>query len=384
MRASCTSLRLFQKSPYFSSLTSKSYLPIWRRSYSTEDGISQGRFETIRDEMLKRPAQLTWDFMTPTNSLLFSTAISDFVPKHFLPTVYQRSGPHPEKVHPNTRLPSGHHLVYFPLQKPASELCPDGTDPFHSPGDPFTRRMWAGGSIEFFNRLKLDSTPVVCRETIDDVTVKGPEGQERIFVNVLREYVQKSDLDKLTNGESLTKGNISGIRELRSLVFMRGLTEEQAREDLANSLKPRERVVKGPHTPDFSLPLTPTTTLLFQYSALTYNAHKIHLSHPEAEGRRNLLVHGPLCLQLMLAAVGSRIGSADFILKIDYRNLAPLYVDEPMRICTRQIHPKLTENPRRPRTWAVWIEDQDGSLCVRGTALSEMINPESIKGERVL
>ncbi len=152
-------------------------------------------------------------------------------------------------------MPQGHHLVYFPPQVPGSDLLPDGTDPLQSPGPPFVRRMWAGGSLVFNaarkRHLQLDTTRATCIEKISDVSVKGTEGDEKVFVNIerriglaghkycdplyssgsepreifrrfVRGYLQIKDATKM--------GNLSLV-EMRNLVFMRAKSAESAKED---------------------------------------------------------------------------------------------------------------------------------------------------------
>ncbi|KAI1143907.1 hypothetical protein F5Y05DRAFT_10505 [Hypoxylon sp. FL0543] len=370
MRTTPAPFRLIQRYRGLGSSIPRSHLPSLCRHYSSSNGSSQGRFESIRAEMLGRPHQLSWDVMSPTNSSLLNIALADFIPVTCQAPAYQTGARTIDKVDPNTKLPYGHFLVYFPLQKTASELCPDGTDPMHSPGGPFERRMWAGGSIEFNDDFRLDSSPVVCKESIDEVTVKGAEGQEKIFVDVLREYMRKEEFEN-TSLRGLPMAQ--GIRERRTLVFMRGVSKEQVRGNLAKALKGRDRIVKAPNVPDFSITLTPTPTLLFHYSALTFNAHLIHLDPGfcrEVEGHRNLLVHGPLSLTLMLSVLRSRLDPDEKIYKIDYRNLAPLYVSEPIRVSVRASDNGEGSRDGKSRKWEVWVDDRDGGLSVRGTAIS--------------
>lgn len=79
------------------------------------------------------------------------------------------------------------------------------------------------------------------------------------------------------------------------------------------------------------------------------------------EGYRNLLLHGPLTLTLMLTALREHLHGQNWTIEgIDYKNFAPLYVDEELAICGR---PK----PTRSTAWDVWIEGKDGGTAVRGT-----------------
>lgn len=108
----------------------------------------------------------------------------------------------------------------------------------------------------------------------------------------------------------------------------------------------------------------PTKSLLFRFSALTFNAHSIHLDKgytQNQEGYRNLLVHGPLTLTLLLRVLQHHLNPLNLgVGQVEYRNLAPLYVEEELTICGK---PKSGSG-----AWDVWIEGPDGGLAVRGTA----------------
>lgn len=109
--------------------------------------------------------------------------------------------------------------------------------------------------------------------------------------------------------------------------------------------------------------------MLFRFSALTFNAHLIHLDPEYArnvEGHRNLLVHGPLSLTLMLQVMKNHLDvhtkGEQVPESIEYRNLAPLYCDEEMRICGME--KKTLENGS---IYDVWIEGPTGGVAVKGT-----------------
>lgn len=127
-------------------------------------------------------------------------------------------------------------------------------------------------------------------------------------------------------------------------------------------------VSAAPQDPEFSLPITPTKALLFRFSALTFNAHSIHLDQSytrNIEGYRNLLVHGPLTLALMLTALQNHLVKRMLVVQeIQYKNLLPLFVDEKMRICGKP-------QQGNGENWDVWIENKDGGLAVRGTVQTE-------------
>jgi hydroxyacyl-ACP dehydratase HTD2-like protein with hotdog domain len=110
--------------------------------------------------------------------------------------------------------------------------------------------------------------------------------------------------------------------------------------------------------------LIPDATLLFRYSALTFNAHAIHLDPDycrEIEGYKNLLVHGPLSLSLLELMLHNHIKDKveNFVEHISYKHLAPLYVGEPIKLCGRELG-----NSR----YELWIEGPHGGLAVMATA----------------
>ncbi|CAK7221492.1 hypothetical protein SCUCBS95973_004518 [Sporothrix curviconia] len=371
--------------------------------------------EYLRESMARRPHRATYDFLAPGHSHLLNIALWDALPREaragsipdsapspptketpisqfFMPSV---SAPAGDSSH---ELPSGHHLVYFPLQRPISLLEPDGTDPAQSPGAPFVRRMWAGGALDFRRpqNMKLDSGRAVCVERLDtpNMAVRGGWGREKIFVDVVRRYgASVADLDPSPSVTEPAKllalenkvWEDADFEERRTLVFMRA-KDDVPEEDIAAAAtkKPQteERIVKSAREPEYSFAFTPTPTLLFQFSALSYNAHAIHLDVNycrNVEGHRDLLVHGPLTLVLMLSAIRSRYTSSQvppsrFIRTFEYRNIAPLYANEELRVCVRRnVQDRAggeTGAGEPSSRWDVWVENSRGSICARGTAVT--------------
>ena len=85
--------------------------------------------------------------------------------------------------------------------------------------------------------------------------------------------------------------------------------------------------------PEWTETFLPTTVTLFQFSALTYNGHRIHYDHPyvtKQEGYPGLLVHGPLTALLLLDAAQRH--SPRPVRQFRYRALAPLFVDQPIAL----------------------------------------------------
>ncbi|KAK0099886.1 hypothetical protein ONS95_013290 [Cadophora gregata] len=343
---------------------------------------------TLHAELTSRPRNTSIDYISPIPWNLLNISLADFLPSSCQPRNFNPAGDPTDAAVDvtSTALPQGHHLVYFPPPVPDSSLLRDGTDSLHSPGAPFVKRLWGGGSIVFSQEEKFQIVPkklAVCGEEITDVNVKGVEGQEKVFVTVTRRILsilggysragkrhkrqRRKEMFLNMDTKSLEQRyGMEGIRpwaviEERNLVFMREKSTEEARDDLEKVGK----IVKPPHTPDFSVSLRPNAALLFRFSALSFNAHRIHLDPQytrEVEGHRNLLVHGPLTIVLMLSVLRSQITGGKMVVRFDYRNLAPLYVDEEMRICVRR-------DPERENKLDVWVEGRDGGLAVKGTAI---------------
>ncbi|KAM0454065.1 hypothetical protein ACHAO4_004813 [Trichoderma viride] len=255
-------------------------------------------------------------------------------------------------------LPQGHHLVYFPLQTAASGLAFDGADRDHAPSGEFTKRLWAGGEVRFRSDegLVLDGRAWVCKEEIGDVKVKGGgRADEKVFVDLWRRYGL---------GHGVEEGRGWDVEERRTLVFMRKGEEEE------ESTAAAPRLFKYPHPPTHSVSLVPTPSHLFHFSALTFNAHSIHLDPGYArsqDGHKTILVHGPLTLALMLRVLNDHVAAAGagdrrggLVKSIVYRNYAPLYVGEKMTVCVRRV---------REEEWDVWVEGPEGGMAAKGSVV---------------
>lgn len=197
--------------------------------------------------------------------------------------------------------------------------------------------------MHFDQDLPFDCKPCSLSEKIANVEVKGSEGEEKVFVRLRRLVLNGSSSPLITEG--------------RTLVFMR--------DRPADAPAPKMKNLKPPAEPHYSHSLIPTPGLLFRFSALTFNAHRIHLDKQycqQVEGHRNLLVHGPLSLVLMLEMLQGHLGpSTEKIVRVEYKNLAPLYAEEKMTVCGKK---------KAPGEYEVWIEGSEGGLAVKGTAIT--------------
>ncbi|KAK2604571.1 hypothetical protein N8I77_007488 [Diaporthe amygdali] len=372
--------------------------PRWRHNHPRRTiTTAPGTFANIRYELLARPPKCYYDYLTPTNSHLLSVTLAD----QLAPLQARRPYPPPTssdldhwtlpKVHHRggdaaaQPLPQGHHLVYFPPTHPSSALLADGTDADHWPGPPFTRRLWAGGSVSFAphwaDQLLLDKRRAACVERVEDVRLTwtrpaaaappadgaGDDGGsaasqaagDKVFVDVVRRYGWVGPEEDIMGGREVVR-RVEGdpaIVERRTLVFLPGMANE-ASPGRRNGTKP-----KLYQDPEFSISFTASPAVLFRFSALSFNAHAIHLdsAHCRAvEGYEKPLVHGPLLLVLMFSALKAAGAGKELTATrdLEYMNLQPLFVGEEMKVC---VQPGKTK-------WHVWIEGGDGRLCVKGSA----------------
>ena len=372
--------------------------------------------EKLRKDLTSRKLPTLYDYLSPQPAYLLSRSIKDFLPPGSIWTSYM--GNH-SRLPPNAfPIPPGFHFAYFATPATESQLLDDGTDVLHYPGPPFTRRLWAGGSIKFSNSETSDFGEMpnielaACAERIKNVRVSGKHGEEKVFVDIERTIgvirtrfsgfldlngdIRDDDIrDILWNPDCKLDNRVAELEKLltedRQLVFMRpDANEQQPETDGGLKSNKTRRPLRPPHqTSDFSHTLTPTPSLLFRYSALMFNAHAIHLD-PERtrthEGQPKLLVHGPLLVTIMLSCLTSHaklpeFRYRDFIESFSYRIYSPVYANEPMTIRIKKkksrsigsaTEPEGSEDVLNlrgaPDAWDIWIEGPDHGLRAKGTA----------------
>lgn len=108
------------------------------RCYTSANLDDPPWFQELRAEMLQRPVLHLPDHITYSQEYKLSRTLSGFLPREWNhPTGPQTPG-----------LPLGNHLIFFNPAMSTPDLLPDGTDASQSPGGPWVRRMWAGGSMQ--------------------------------------------------------------------------------------------------------------------------------------------------------------------------------------------------------------------------------------------
>ena len=176
------------------------------------------------------------------------------------------------------------HWCLAPAVVPASELGPDGHPARGGflPPVPLPRRMWAGGELEFFDTLRVGDE-VTRTSRIKDVTMKTGSTGTLCFVAVDHE---------------LTTPRGTAIRERHDIVY-RDVIAGCRRRPPSRAAPPPVAQHRETHMAD--------PVLLFRYSALTFNGHRIHYDRDyvtKVEGYPGLIFHGPMqaALQIEFAA----------------------------------------------------------------------------------
>lgn len=206
-------------------------------------------------------------------------------------------------------LPMLHHWLYFWDVKPPAGLGADGHPAKGGflPPVPLPRRMWAGGRLTFHRPLLLGAKARKT-STITAVTEKTGKSGTLVFVTVRHE---------LDGGEGLS------VSEEQDLVY---------REPAAGALT-APVAAPAPAVPWVET-VSPDPVLLFRYSALTMNGHRIHYDRPyamEEEAYPGLVVHGPLQATLLLRLAVSRLGTP--VTGFEFRGQQPAFDGAPLHVC---------------------------------------------------
>ncbi|HSN38665.1 MAG TPA: MaoC family dehydratase N-terminal domain-containing protein [Burkholderiales bacterium] len=234
-------------------------------------------------------------------------------------------------------IPPGWHWLYFLEAKPASELGPDGHPRRGGflPPVPLPRRMWAGGRMEFRRALKVGE-PLRRDSEIIAVEPKQGKSGSLVFVTV-RHTVHAA-------------GEIAVVEE-HDIVY------REAAEPGAAPLPGKP----APQTAAWHREITPDPVLLFRFSALTFNGHRIHYDLDYSRREENypgLIVHGPLQTILMLDLC--RRHDARPVRKLDYRALHPVFHTERFTV---------SGNPDAGGSEVkLWTTNAAGNYAMAGTA----------------
>ena len=220
---------------------------------------------------------------------------------------------------------------------PMSMLGPDGhpTRGGFLPPVPLQRRMWAGGDLEFLDTLRVgDEAKRVSR--IDDVTVKTGSSGTLCFVSV--EHI-------------VTTSRGTAIRERQDIVY-REMGGEKAATTRSNVPSPRLAQHRETHMAD--------AVLLFRYSALTFNGHRIHYDRDyvtKVEGYPGLVFHGPL-QAAFIVELAAKLRGGKPPKQFSYRGVQPLFEGSDFSVNAND----------NSDAMELWTANSQGQPTMKGTA----------------
>ncbi len=236
-------------------------------------------------------------------------------------------------------LPPLWHWLYFWDIAPRSELGRDGhpaVGGFLPPVGP-ARRMWAGSRVSFPGEMHLGA-PATRVSTIDTVTEKAGRSGRLVFVTVRHE---------------VSGDDGPAIVEEHDIVY---------REDTGGPGAAARPGEPAPEDADWTQAVEPDPTLLFRYSALTFNGHRIHYDRDYAtgiEGYGGLVVHGPLLATLMCGLAGQSWPDRR-VARFEFRGLRPIMDTENFTVCGRVDGGDAID---------VWVANGEGSLAMKGCTI---------------
>ncbi len=220
-------------------------------------------------------------------------------------------------------VPQGFHWCLCLPDAATKRLGPDGhplrdesPDSFLPPLPDLPRRMWASSKVEFLTPLRVGEA-VSRMSRVQSIAEKSGTSGTLVFVDLLHETRDERGL---------------AVREVQTLVY---------------------RALSAPGTPPAPPPLgegqfdcadwqvgralAPPEAMLFRYSAVTFNSHRIHYDLPYAtgeEGYRGLVVHGPLTASLLLDLAQRELGD-NTLKSFSFRGMSPAICGEMLHLVLR-------------------------------------------------
>ena len=225
---------------------------------------------------------------------------------------------------PPSLLPPCWHWLYCQSTPRQSDLDEDGhaiRGAFHPPV-PLPRRMWAGSRLSFLQPLTVGAD-IEQQSTVISVDAKKGRSGQLVFV--------------LVRHETRSNGELAIIEE-QDIVY------REPPETASVTAPPL-----APADAQWEREIIPTDMLLFRYSALTFNTHRIHYSLPYAtqvENYPGLVVHGPLIATLLLDLLGRQYPDRR-LASFSFRAVSPLFDTAPFFVCG-----KPSENASEIELWA--------------------------------
>ena len=209
---------------------------------------------------------------------------------------------------PTRALPLLWHWAYFNPVVGTAGLGPDGHPRRGSPllAD-FPRRMWVGGEVRAEGPLRADTASVRRTRLLSHARKQGSTGE--LLVVSLEHTVEQDEHTLNVERQDVIYRQAGGVTP------------------------PAGPAVELPPTPGWRETVLPSTTLLFRFSAVTFNGHRIHYDQDYATGHEHypgLVVHGPLTAMLLAQSASHHLGKP--LQSFAYRASSPLFVDQPVYV----------------------------------------------------
>ncbi|REE23503.1 3-methylfumaryl-CoA hydratase [Paraburkholderia sp. BL27I4N3] len=230
------------------------------------------------------------------------------------------------------------HWLYFLPVAPMSEVGADGHPKRGGflPPVPLPRRMWAGGRLTFHAPLKVGEQ-ATRTSTIAHIEDKTGRSGRLVFVTVQH---------------TIEAGGELKLEEEHDIVY-RDAPQEGARP-------PQPQL--APEGETWRRAIDADAVMLFRYSALTFNGHRIHYDYPyvtEVEGYPGLIVHGPLIATLLVDLVRREQPQAT-LQSFAFKAVRPTFAGQAFTVCGKpSADGKIIE---------LWAKDHEGYLTMRATA----------------
>ncbi|OAJ54121.1 acyl-CoA dehydrogenase [Paraburkholderia ginsengiterrae] len=230
------------------------------------------------------------------------------------------------------------HWLYFLPVVPMSEVGADGHPERGGflPPVPLPRRMWAGGRLTFHAPLKVGEH-ATRTSTIANIEDKTGRSGRLVFVTVQHTIEADGELK---------------LEEEHDIVY-RDAPQEGARP---------ARPQLAPEGETWRRTIDADAVMLFRYSALTFNGHRIHYDYPyvkQVEGYPGLVVHGPLIATLLVDLVRRERPDAT-LQSFAFKAVRPIFAGQAFTVCGQpSADGKLVD---------LWAKDHEGYLSMRATA----------------
>jgi 3-methylfumaryl-CoA hydratase len=207
------------------------------------------------------------------------------------------------------------------------------------PPVPLPRRMWAGGRLRFEAPLRIGQE-LRKVSTVVKVDHKAGRSGDLVFVTVRHQ---------------LLDGDVLGVEEEHDIVY----------REAPDPAAPVPMPPAAPANSVFSRAIDPDPVLLFRYSALTFNGHRIHYDQPfctSTEGYAGLVVHGPLLATLLLDLLRREMPQAT-VNSFEFRAVSTIFDTEVF-----SVHGSPEADGK---TFHLWARRQDGALAMDAKAVIE-------------